>query len=185
MSLRKVVWFSSFSQMSFNCLLINPNQTEALPLCAAWFNAFLKDQSATLLKSPNAGVRKIWFQPRLTQAAYLYMCVCVCVSVCMTWYLSEWWASSDDRGETTGDSPSRLMCTDNSIDWRDREKQNCLFLCRWSLLRHCLGGKQSMSSPYTCHMKTNKIGTSACWFRIKPYIINSPFCLRVCMMTLM
>lgn len=45
----------------------------------------------------------------------------VCVSMSLTWYLSEWWMSSEDNGETTGDSPSRLMCTDNSIDYRERE----------------------------------------------------------------
>lgn len=41
----------------------------------------------------------------------------------LTWYLSEWWASSEERGETTGDSPSRLMCTDNSMDWGERARQ--------------------------------------------------------------
>lgn len=35
--------------------------------------------------------------------------------------------SSEDRGETTGDSPSRLMCTDNSNDWRDTQREvKCL-----------------------------------------------------------
>ena len=56
-----------------------------------------------------------------------FIFVCVRVSMSLTWYLSEWWMSSEDKGETTGDSPSRFMCTDNSIDWRERGREmKCL-----------------------------------------------------------
>lgn len=53
--------------------------------------------------------------------------------------------SSEDSGETTGDSPSRLMCTDNSIDWREIERKiKCLLYA----------DDQNLSSSDSCHMET-------------------------------
>lgn len=50
-------------------------------------------------------------------------CACVWLSFFarLTWYLSEWCGSSEDSGEITGDSPSRLMCTDNRRDCGKKE----------------------------------------------------------------
>lgn len=40
----------------------------------------------------------------------------------LTWYLSEWWMSSEEWGDAVGESPSRLIEADNKIDCKRKEK---------------------------------------------------------------
>lgn len=112
-------------------------------------------------------LRVIWIN-----AHTLSMLWRVCVSMNVTWYLSEWWASSEDRGETTGDSPSRLMWTDNSIDCR---KQRYRLLKKWLLIRlncHLKSLTKHLVSHYVLHGQKNKNKNT--------HLFNSNVCSTCC-----